>query len=410
MDVVSRRALIGAAGGLLFASRATQAQVAGVALVIGNSKYQWETPLPNVRRDAPDIAKRFQELGLKTELVQDADSKAMEQAIGKFKAAAEGAPFAAFYFAGHGVASKKENYLVPLDADLSSASFTNKLVHQKTVLAALKGAANRLMVMDACRNNPAEGSAQLETERAAAMRPDILAAQNANRPNTVMLFSTSPGRIALDGPAGENSPFAAALLRQLDGPSIDLYTLPPRLRRELLIATDGRQVSWDLNSYTQSYTLKAPRAARSTRPPLAYDPASLVELPKAYEFARANGLYLPDGLVARRSAASIREGDKVGSFSYTARGFSKKIEPQLLIVLSVDESRVAQAIVAGKNDGAYWRFITAQMSKNTLEFVPMAQSTRFVLEWSGRDTGTLTQVVPTNNATIHREHFKRLDG
>mgnify|MGYP003351395944 CR=1 FL=1 len=42
-----------------------------VALVIGNSKYQWETQLPNVRRDVAAVARRLQAYGLKTELLED---------------------------------------------------------------------------------------------------------------------------------------------------------------------------------------------------------------------------------------------------------------------------------------------------------------------------------------------------
>ena len=75
----------------------------GVALVIGNSKYQWEAALPNVRRDAPDIAKSFQALGLKTELIQDVGRDGLLAALAKFKSAASGANLAAFYFAGHGM-------------------------------------------------------------------------------------------------------------------------------------------------------------------------------------------------------------------------------------------------------------------------------------------------------------------
>src|SRR5471030_1734390 len=101
---IGRRTLLAGAGGLLASPAIVRAQGQGngVALVIGNSKYQWEASLPNVRRDAPDIAKRFQALGLKTELVQDAGRDAMRQAIDKFATAARGANFAAFYFAGHG--------------------------------------------------------------------------------------------------------------------------------------------------------------------------------------------------------------------------------------------------------------------------------------------------------------------
>src|SRR5450755_3175958 len=118
---IGRRGLIAAAGGLLASPAIVRAQGQGngVALVIGNSKYAWEAQLPNVRRDAPDIAKRFQALGLKTELVQDAGRDAMNRALENF---------AAFYFAGHGASWGKDTYLVPVDADLSNPGTVQTLV------------------------------------------------------------------------------------------------------------------------------------------------------------------------------------------------------------------------------------------------------------------------------------------
>ena len=63
MKRISRRTLLGTAAACALSAPAVRAQKAdmGVALVIGNSKYQWEAQLPNVKRDAPDIAKRFQD-------------------------------------------------------------------------------------------------------------------------------------------------------------------------------------------------------------------------------------------------------------------------------------------------------------------------------------------------------------
>ena len=62
---LTRRSLIAGAGSLLAAPSIARAQAnSGVALVIGNSKYKWESSLPNVKRDAPDVAKRLQDLGL----------------------------------------------------------------------------------------------------------------------------------------------------------------------------------------------------------------------------------------------------------------------------------------------------------------------------------------------------------
>src|SRR5262249_46344937 len=112
---LSRRGVIAGAAGLLAAPAVVhgQTQTAGVALVIGNSKYTWEASLPNVQRDAPDVAKRFRALGLQTELVQNAGRDAMRAAIDKFTTAARGAHLAAFYFAGHGASWDKDTYLVP---------------------------------------------------------------------------------------------------------------------------------------------------------------------------------------------------------------------------------------------------------------------------------------------------------
>ena len=95
IPAIGRRAAIAGAGSLLaFPAIHARAQTSGVALVIGNSKYQWESQLPNVRRDAPDIAKRFQAFGLQTELVQDVGLAAMRQALDKFGAASNGASLA----------------------------------------------------------------------------------------------------------------------------------------------------------------------------------------------------------------------------------------------------------------------------------------------------------------------------
>lgn len=69
---IGRRILLTGAGSLLAAPAVVRAEGQnGVALVIGNSKYQFEAPLQNVKRDVPDVVKAFQALGLKTESYED---------------------------------------------------------------------------------------------------------------------------------------------------------------------------------------------------------------------------------------------------------------------------------------------------------------------------------------------------
>ena len=405
-----RRALLGAAGGALLASPAVrvQAQTAGVALVIGNSKYHWEASLPNVKRDVPDIAKRFQEFGLKTELVQDLGRDAMQQAIARFAAASRGARLAAFYFAGHGASWQKNTYLVPVDADLSDPNAVEqKLIRGRTIRDAFADAANHLMVYDNCRNNPADGWRQRQEENRASGRNAEAGVNENDPPNTVVLFSTIPGRAALDGPAGQNSPFAAALLRQLADPSVDLPALPGKLRRDLLIATAGRQILWERNNFRQPFTISAPAGAR---PQGAGDARRVVELANVYAYAQQSGLTMPPGLIACRPPSGSRDAAKVGSFKYT--GFNQ--EAALLVVMSVEDPQNVELAQAyrDKQQQAKWRFLRGVLSGDSIDFDNSDQNLRWGFKWSDANSGKLSiqQHSSSNNARMVTGSFTRLDG
>ena len=168
-QVIKRRSVIAGVGGLLGTPAIVRAQGQnGVALVIGNSKYKWEASLPNVKRDGPDVARRFEQLGLKTVFIQDVGLDAMKQAFDRFFGVARSADLAALYFAGHGVRWGNLNYIVPEDADLSTPSAVESLVSVASLTAGLKDVRRYLLVFDSCRNNPADGWRQREAFQAAA--------------------------------------------------------------------------------------------------------------------------------------------------------------------------------------------------------------------------------------------------
>ncbi len=391
-DRIARRMMLAGTASLLATPSIVRAQgQRGAALVIGNSKYKWEASLPNVKRDAPDIAKHFEALGLKTQLVEDADRSHMIAAVESFKASLHGANFAAIYFAGHGAQWVKDSYVVPIDADLTTPNATDQLVSITSINQGMKGSHHRLMVFDNCRNNPADGWEQLATQRAAAVNIDTRL-QNPILPNTLVLYSTAPGRVALDGPPGQNSPFCATLMRALEAPSIDFQALPAQVRRNLLIATEGRQVLWDRDSYSTPYSLPGAQGLRQAAARSAWgDPSRVVELANAYAYAQQVGLVLPAGLVAHRPASSSRDASKVGSYKFNARTPMGFID-QILVVMSVDEGHTAECIIATKSDSTpLWRFVTADIKGANLEYVPRDGGAHFTFAWTSAGGGMLNE-------------------
>ncbi len=417
LDFIGRREWMAGAGAALATLpivSTARAQTAGVALVIGNSKYLWEAALPNVRRDAPDIAKRLQEFGFKTELVQDAGKAALSAALEKFKAAANGASCVVFYFAGHGASWEKDTYLVPVDSDLSDPKAVQGLIPVSAISAAVKGAANRLIIFDNCRNNPADGWRQQAAARAANINPDQLRAKMADADtNSLTVYSTAPGRIALDGPAGDNSPFAAAFLRQLSGPSLDVTALPVKLRRDVLVATGGRQVIWEQSTFQQPYSIS--RSGKGgTAPVQRADPPGIVELRNAYTFARENNLPYPEGLIAVRPPGNSPHSQKVGSFAFTSET-SVGPSPYLFTVLSVDDQGTAEIVTTIKNNaGARWRYLTGNVSGSRLSYVSALGRPAYTFDWSDANSGSVAQTPPSDGSRagagpIYNTRFKRLD-
>jgi hypothetical protein len=384
----------------------------GAALVIGNSKYKWEAQLPNVKRDAPDVAKRFQALGLRTEVVMDADQKTMLSALEKMKAGAPGASLAAIYFAGHGVILEKGDYLVPVDADLSDPASIKNLIPTRQFGDAVAAAQHRLLVFDNCRNNPADGWRQTEAERRA-----VFVAGNGNggpaKPGYMLLASTAPGHVALDGPAGQNSPFAAALLRELDAPTVEFQSLPARIRRELLIATEGRQLLFSRNSYDAPFTQSPSRSAAPVAPAPAVAPSRIIELTKAYAFAREHKYPIPLGLVAIRPAASGANSIKVGSYAATSRNKYGKY-PCLVIVLSVERGDKADVIWAGNGYTGQpsWRYYAGGLEGNRLKLFSATggqDTDEIFYDWKSATSATQSMQAP-GSGSIFSSDMIRLDG
>ena len=408
--LIGRRALLAAAGSTLAAPAVVRAQAnAGVALVIGNSRYQMESSLPNAKRDAADVAQRFQAYGLQTELVHDADRGAMQQAIDRLAAKAKGANFAAFYYAGHGVYWGNGSWIVPVDGDLSDPGNVANLITVDAARQAVKRANHGMIVFDNCLNNPADGWRQRATEDRAHGSPGV---GFHEAPNTLALFSTVPGRIALDGPPGQNSPFGTVFLRQFDGSPVDLQSMPVKLRRDLLIETEARQIASYRDTYKQSFVLAAAGGTGGrgpvSRSAWAKDPAQIIELTNAYAYAGKNNLPLPLGLIAHRPTAGTPHANKVGAYKYDSEKTAA-----LLIIMSVEEAKAAEVVMIYRHLGKPWfTFVHGSLSNDTLEVEPRNGGGHHVFTWSDANSGNVSIFPPKDEmkTVIAQSRFSRLDG
>ena len=126
-----------------------------VALVIGNSAYEHTSRLRNPVNDAAAMRDALTRLGFDVVFRRDADEDAMEDALAAFEEMSAGADLALVFYAGHGMEMNGVNYLPPVDGRLSSAAAVGReTVALDDVLNAVAEARTRIVILDACRNNP----------------------------------------------------------------------------------------------------------------------------------------------------------------------------------------------------------------------------------------------------------------
>ena len=190
-----------------------------VALVIGNGNYQ-QPLLPKLRNppnDADDISKVLRNFGFEVIERKNQTLEGMNQAIAEFGSKIGGSEAALFFFAGHGIQSRNQNYLLPINAKLDSdASIPYQGVNLNQILDEMdngKSGAN-IVILDACRNNPMSGKFRSGQSRG-------LASPGNTPKGTVIIYATDPGNVASDG-VGRNGLLTAGLLTAFKGKDLSL--------------------------------------------------------------------------------------------------------------------------------------------------------------------------------------------
>ena len=196
--------------------------------------------LPNAKSDAEKIAASLKRTGFSTVTLHlDLPRDKLNEALRFFSAEAERADWAVVYYAGHGIEFGGVNYLVPVDARLTSdRDISFEAVALDQVLIAVEGAQKlRLIILDACRDNPFTKSMR-RTNATRSLGRGLARIEPEGA--TLVAYAAKDGQVALDGEGG-NSPFVTALTQHLETPGLEINFLFRKVRDDVLAATGRRQ-------------------------------------------------------------------------------------------------------------------------------------------------------------------------
>ncbi|MGY4457855.1 putative caspase-like protein [Bradyrhizobium sp. LB13.1] len=212
-----------------------------VALVIGNSAYKSVPRLANPVNDATLVGGMFKKAGFDSvDIKLDLNAVEIRKALREFGGRARDAEVAVIYYAGHGIELDGTNYLIPTDAALETDSdVLDETVALDRALFAVEPAKQlRLVILDACRDNPFAKTMKRTVAARAIGRG--LAKIEPTSPNTMIAFAAKAGSTASDGDS-RNSPFAAALVERLPTPGLDLRKAFGFVRDDVLKNTGYKQ-------------------------------------------------------------------------------------------------------------------------------------------------------------------------
>jgi uncharacterized caspase-like protein len=250
-----------------------------VALVIGNSAYKFAPALANPKNDATDIAAALNKLGFQVIDGLDLDKAAFDHKVRDFAVALKGADVGVLFYAGHGLQVAGENYLVPIDAKAEDATALEfEMLRVAVIHRIMEQQTNtNILFLDACRDNPlARNLARSLGTRSSTVGKGLALIESGV--GTLISFSTQPGNVALDG-TGRNSPFAGALAKQLATSNDDLHAMLIAVRKDVMQATQLKQVTWENSSLTGRFYFNP---AGSTAEPSKVAPARLSEAAEAW--------------------------------------------------------------------------------------------------------------------------------
>ena len=249
-----------------------------VALVIGNADYRasnWAR-LPNAVNDATDIAAALGRLGFAVTSLNNAGKAETVRSLRRFSKAAAGAELALIFYAGHSIEVDKRNFLIPVDASADDpGSVAREAVPLERLLRAGSTADGlRLVLLDACRDNPFAG--RILPGRAAHAVGVGLGPPADVSGEILVAYAAKAGTQASDG-VGRNSPYTAALRYYLEKPGLEVGLLLRFVRDAVVAVSQGAQQPFVYGSQSARLTYFKPPLELASPPARLAGPASVEE-------------------------------------------------------------------------------------------------------------------------------------
>ncbi|WP_269932877.1 caspase family protein [Aminobacter sp. HY435] len=224
------------------------------ALVIGNSTYEHLATLPNAVNDADRVREVLERANFEVTLGRDLDKKGLEETVLGFLRTLNDGDVALFYYSGHAVQVGGNNYMLPVDASMASSyDLEVEAYSMSSLLEYMRETSSlQIAILDACRDNPFANNAYFVGQKKLAVEGKKGLASVTPQDGTLIVYSTAPDQVALDGNNGM-SPFTGAFTDYALKPNVEIRKLLGDIRAEVIKRTDGRQTPWDASSLTSSF-------------------------------------------------------------------------------------------------------------------------------------------------------------
>lgn len=228
-----------------------------IALVIGNNNYT-QGKLANAVNDSRGMRDILKNLGFTVLYRENSSLREITTAVQDFGNKLKKGGVGLFYFSGHGLQIKGQNFLLPIGVDIKSeGDVPYEGYPADRLLSALEVSGNKLniIILDACRDNPFARSFSRSTLSGLA--------QMQSGKGMLIAYATSPGDTASDGPGMKNGLFTYHLIENLRISGLSLSKLFDITREKVFKASKENQLPWVSTSVIGDFIFNSGRIANS---------------------------------------------------------------------------------------------------------------------------------------------------